>query len=123
MTNLPTIAPADTFSALLTQYMEKHGMSSVVQFAERANMKATTVYDLLSKDSEKRASPSLPTLIQLATALEMPTHELLYVFAPDAPGAPSRKQSAKDRLRAIGQRLPSTEDFLAQRRSDSRDER
>ncbi|WP_339097909.1 helix-turn-helix domain-containing protein (plasmid) [Deinococcus sp. VB343] len=105
---------------LITAYMQERGISTLPEFAASAELSQTTIYDLIRPSSNKY--PSLPTLVQLAKVLERPTHELLYLFAPDAPGAPvdpsSTQKSAKDRLREIGQHLPDTATFLQERKKD-----
>ena len=70
--------------------MRKHGIGNVRDFADYAGVSRAAVYDLIRGRSTINGTwmrPSLETLLKLAGALNIPTHELLYLLEPDAPGA------------------------------------
>lgn len=112
-------------SPLIVEYMRQHSLKTMSAFADHSGISRTKVYELLRPTQE--FNPSVQTLLSLARTLGKPTHELLYLLVPDAPGAPqtppvSPRQAAQDRLRALGAGLPGVDDFLRQRQSDSRDD-
>lgn len=108
-------------------------MKTVKELADALGLQRSTIYDLV-RDARpevgeaRRTYPSLPTLIALARALNKPTHELLYLAVPDAPGAPERpspddvRREARDRLRSLSADLPDTETFLRERRAEHGEE-
>lgn len=111
---------------LITEYMHAHGIQTVKDLADRLGIQRTALYELLRErptTGDDASYPSVRTLIQLARGLGRPTHELLYAFAPDAPGAPDTpltedpRESARARLRARAEGLPDTDTFLQQRRA------
>lgn len=77
-------------NGLIVDYMRKHNVTNVREFADRVGVGRNTIYDLVRGRSTINGAwmkPSLDTLTKLAVALERPTHELLYLIDPEAPGA------------------------------------
>ncbi|GBF05882.1 SOS repair repressor, lexA2 [Deinococcus aerius] len=77
-------------NGLIAEQMRRKGIVNLRDFADYADVSRATVYDLVRGRSTVNGAwmkPSLDTLTKLATALERPTHELLYLIDPDAPGA------------------------------------
>ncbi|MBB5363053.1 LexA family protein [Deinococcus humi] len=77
-------------NGLIVEYMRKHNVENVREFADIVGIGRTTIYDLVRGRSTINGAwmkPSLDTLVRLATVLERPTHELLYLIDPEAPGA------------------------------------
>lgn len=118
---------------LLVRYMRERGIRSVKDLADQLGLQRSTLYDLVrdarpEAGAARRTYPSVPTLITLARALDKPTHELLYLAVPDAPGAPERRspddvrRAARDRLRSLSADLPDTETFLRERRAEHGEE-
>jgi len=108
------------FNSLVVDYMRNRDFNTVGDFADHIGLSRSTIYELLSS---KETLPSLNTLILLARALDRPTHELLYLAAPDAPGAPDvpllpAKTAALTRLKLMGKALPDVDTFLRERRED-----
>ena len=107
-------------NVLITEHMRRHEIKDAGQFAEKAGLSRSTVYGVIRGQVGPDTYPSLVTLIRLAEVLDRPTHELLYLLVPDAPGAPTRptdarREEARARLRALSASLPDSETFLAQR--------
>lgn len=70
--------------------MRQLGLSTVKDFADFAGIGRTSLHELVrgrTTTSGTWTKPSLDTLVKLAAALNRPTHELLYLISPDAPGA------------------------------------
>lgn len=77
-------------NALIATRMRQLGLSTVKEFAEYAGVGRTSLHDLVrgrAKDDGAWTKPSFDTLTKLAAALNKPTHELVYLIDPDAPGA------------------------------------
>ena len=77
-------------NGLIADRMIQLGHQNVREFADYAGIGRTSLHDLLRGRSRTNGSwvkPSLDTLTKLATALQRPTHELLYLIEPEAPGA------------------------------------
>ena len=74
--------------------MTREGIRSVGEFGERAGLKRTTTYNLVS--SIGPLEPSLETLFKLETALETPVAELIELFRPTA-----QPEATNDRLEAL----------------------
>lgn len=75
---------------LIAARMQALGLPTVKQFADYAEVGRTSIYELVrGRTTTNRAwtNPSIDTLIKLAVALDVPTHELLYLIDPSAPGA------------------------------------
>ncbi|ULH17949.1 helix-turn-helix domain-containing protein (plasmid) [Deinococcus sp. KNUC1210] len=110
---------------LLNEYMQQHGIRTVRDTALSLGISRTALHELLRDplEGKPRSTPSVETLILLARAFQRPTHELLYLLVPDAPGAPAteERQSARERLRAMSTALPSTDDFLSTRQNQHGD--
>ena len=105
---------------LIAEHMRRYELKDAGQFAEKAGLSRSTVYGVIRGQVGPDTYPSLVTLIRLAEVLDRPTHELLYLLAPDAPGSPTRptdtrREEARARLRALSASLPDSESFLAQR--------
>lgn len=65
-------------------------LRSIEEFADKYDIGRSTLYELLRGRTRSRGAlvrPSLDTLVKLANAVKVPTHQLLYLFEPDAPGA------------------------------------
>jgi SOS-response transcriptional repressor LexA len=77
------------FNALVAERMRQLGLRSVVQFAEYAGLSDTAMYEMLSGRvvNGTLIMPKWQSITKLAAALAKPTHELLYLLDPDAPGA------------------------------------
>ncbi len=71
--------------------MRELGIENITQFARHFGLGKSTLYELVRGRPESAPHawkvPSLAFLMQLAEALEVPTHELVYLVEPDAPGA------------------------------------
>ena len=79
-------------NALIATRMRQLGLSTVKEFAEYAGVGRTSLHDLVrgrAKDDGAWTKPSFDTLTKLAAALNKPTHELVYLIDPDAPGGPT----------------------------------
>lgn len=77
-------------NGLIVEAMLRRKISNLRDFADYADISRATVYDLVRGRSTVTGSwmkPSLDTLTKMAVALDKPTHELLYLIDPDAPGA------------------------------------
>jgi repressor LexA len=77
-------------NGLIVETMRRHSIANVRDFADHAGISRATVYDLVRGRSTIGGAwmkPSLETLVKLAVAVERPTHELLYLLEPEAPGA------------------------------------
>lgn len=77
-------------NGLIAARMRQLGLSTVKEFADYAGVGRTSLHDLVrgrTTPSGTWTKPSLDTLSRLAAALDKPTHELLYLIDPDAPGA------------------------------------
>lgn len=77
-------------NGLIVEYMRANNIGTVREFADAVNVGRSTIYDLVRGRSSINGAwmkPSLDTLTKLATALQRPTHELLYLIEPEAPGA------------------------------------
>jgi repressor LexA len=77
------------FNPLIIKRMRELNIATVEDFARFAKIPRTTVNGLLRGRISPNGTwikPSIDTLIALARALNRPTHELLYLLEPDAPG-------------------------------------
>lgn len=77
-------------NGLITDRMRALGLRNVREFADYAGISRTSIHELLRGRSTINGvwmKPSLDTLTRLAKALDRPTHELLYLIEPEAPGA------------------------------------
>lgn len=77
-------------NGLIADYMSKNNLKNVREFADDVGIGRSTVYDLVRGRSTSTGvwmKPSLDTIIKLATILNKPTHEILYLLEPSAPGA------------------------------------
>jgi len=117
-----TEQPSHPIVPLISEYMRRHGLTRVTDFASHAGIGRALVYDLIKP--KPGSYPSVPTLMALARTLGKETHELLYLFAPDAPGAPGQEtatpqEAAAARLRHLGEQLPEVDAFLQTRRESA----
>lgn len=67
-------------------HMQDQGIENLRDFATIAGIPLSAMNDLV----QGHKTPAVKTLVALARALECPTHTLLYLLVPDAPGAPKR---------------------------------
>lgn len=76
-------------NSLVAERMRQLGIQNVVGFAEYAGISDSAMYDLLNGRvvNGQLIMPKWQILTKLAVALDKPTHELLYLIDPDAPGA------------------------------------
>lgn len=76
-------------NSLVAQRMRELGIANVVGFAEHAGISDTAMYDILNGRVVNGVliMPKWQIITKLAQALNRPTHELLYLLDPDAPGA------------------------------------
>ena len=75
---------------LVFRKMKELKIETLKDLAERSGIGRQTLYDALrgrAPSHKNWGKPGLDTLIKLAAALKVPTHELLYIVEPDAPGA------------------------------------
>lgn len=80
------------FNKLIAQAMRRDGIGEVTKWADHWKIGRTTIYTLLRGRETKTGGwvkPSIDTLVTLSHALRVPTHELLYMLEPEAPGAES----------------------------------
>lgn len=78
------------FNKLIGQRMRDLGMERLEQFAAYSQLGDTTLYNLVLgrvSPSGSLVKPSFDTLLRLAVALDVPLADLVYMLAPDAPGA------------------------------------
>ena len=76
-------------SSLVGERMQQLGHRNVGEFAKYAGISESGIYSILNGRIED-GTPIVPkwqTMVALARALERPTHELLYILDPSAPGA------------------------------------
>lgn len=82
----PSVPHADTALAeLIRVRMAALGMDGP-RFAEHAGVGYGELFALLREGPG--LNPALGTVARLAKALERPTHEVVYLLMPGAPGAP-----------------------------------
>ncbi len=77
-------------NGLIAERMRQLNLSTVKDFADYAGIGRTSIHDLVrgrTTTSGTWTKPSFDTLTKLAVALDKPTHELLYLIDPEAPGA------------------------------------
>lgn len=76
-------------NALVANRMKELNISNVVGFAEYAGLSDTAMYEMLSGRVVNGVliMPKWQSITKLAAALDKPTHEILYLLDPDAPGA------------------------------------
>ncbi len=77
-------------NGLIAERMRKLRLNSVKDFAEYAGVGRTSIHDLVRGRSTANGTwtkPSLETLTKLASALEKPAHELMYMIDPEIYGA------------------------------------
>jgi repressor LexA len=75
---------------LIARRMAELRIRNLQQFADRFGIGRSTLYDLVrgrSPSHKTWGKPSLDTLVLLASALDKPLHELVYLIEPEAPGA------------------------------------
>jgi repressor LexA len=78
------------FNPLISARMEQLGYDKLDQFAEYSGIPYSTLYNLVMgrvSPAGNLVKPSLDTLTLLARALHEPLYRLVYMLAPDAPGA------------------------------------
>lgn len=86
-------------SQLIQDHMDRHGMRSMQEFADRYKIGRSTLYELVRGRTQARGAwvrPRFDTLIALSEALDVPLHELVYLFEPDARGASEVRDYAKE---------------------------
>ncbi|WP_162393890.1 S24 family peptidase [Deinococcus kurensis] len=76
-------------NALVAKRMRELNLPNVVSFAEHAGLSDTAMYEILNGRVVKGVliMPKWQSITKLAKALAVPTHELLYLLDPEAPGA------------------------------------
>lgn len=76
-------------NALVAERMRTLNIQNVVGFAEYAGISDSAMYDLLNGRvvNGQVIMPKWQLITKLAQALGKPTHELLYILDPEAPGA------------------------------------
>jgi repressor LexA len=77
-------------NAQIKQRMKVLGITEWREFARRFHIGETTLHSILAgrqSETGRWIKPSVDTLTNLAIALELPVHEVLYALIPDAPGA------------------------------------
>lgn len=76
-------------NALVAERMRALNIQNVVGFAEYAGISDSAMYDLLNGRvvNGQVIMPKWQLVTKLAQALGKPTHELLYILDPEAPGA------------------------------------
>lgn len=78
------------FNKLIAAKMKELGHKKLDEFAEYSGIPYSTLYNLVVgrvTPMGNPVKPSLDTLVLLAKALNKPLHRLVYMLAPDAPGA------------------------------------
>lgn len=78
------------FNKLIGQRMRELGMERLEQFAAYSELGDTTLYNLVLgrvSPSGSLVKPSFDTLLRLSIALSVPLADLVYMLAPEAPGA------------------------------------
>jgi repressor LexA len=78
------------FNRLIADTMRHQGIERLEDFADKWGIGRSTIYDLVRGRVSVHggwSKPSVETLVKLAAALNLPTHELLYLLEPEAPGA------------------------------------
>lgn len=114
--------------------MRAQNIPTVKEFADRHGLGRSTLYDLVRGPVESSKGPSTSTLVSLARALGRPTHEILYLLNPDAPGADvvqrtrdlelqERRATARTTLKAYAAVLPDTKTFIEGRAADHGEQR
>lgn len=97
-------------NALIVRAMRRDGIREITKWADHHGIGRTTLYSVLrgrETASRKWVKPSVDTLIRLAAALDVPLHELIYLVAPDAPGANAKQRVTAGYLQAFGvERIP-----------------
>ncbi|WP_291423266.1 S24 family peptidase [Deinococcus sp.] len=75
--------------AMVAKKIAELGLSNVVEFAAYAGLSDTVMYDMLNGRVVKGVAimPKWQSITKLAAALGKPTHEIMYLFDPEAPGA------------------------------------
>lgn len=97
-TKLPGRGP---LNALIAQSMRRDGIKEITFWADHHGIGRSTLYSLLrGRETETGVvmMPSIDTLVKLASALTVPTHKLLYLLAPQAPGAQGEMVDAPNAL-------------------------
>lgn len=82
------------FNELISARMKQLGLEKLDDFAEYASIPYTTLYNVVAgrvTAAGTPVKPSIDTLILLAKALDEPLHKLVYMLAPDAPGAEEKE--------------------------------
>jgi repressor LexA len=76
-------------TSLVADRMKQLGHRNVAEFAAYAGISESGMYSVLNGRIEEGVPiiPKWQTMVALARALERPTHELLYILDPSAPGA------------------------------------
>jgi SOS-response transcriptional repressor LexA len=74
---------------LVDERMIKLGITSYADFADEFGIGRSSIYEILRSrsDDEPFAYPRGETLVKFSEALELPLHEIIYHFFPDARGA------------------------------------
>lgn len=93
------------FNDLIFKKMREMGVESLEEFARRIGMSRGTLYYLVRGRQTKAGTwvkPSIDTIVALARALDVPTHELLYRLEPDAPGSELRPETHVPLLGYVG---------------------
>lgn len=78
--------PSKPLKKRLTAVMKARDWHTLKEVAQHTGMDRRRLYALCNPVDT--TLPSLEELVQFAVLFEIPTHELLYEFLPDAPGAP-----------------------------------
>lgn len=78
-------------NGLVADRMRQLGIPNVTGFAQHAGLSDTAMYDVLGGRIINGVviMPKWDTITKLAAALGKPTHEILYILDPEAPGADS----------------------------------
>lgn len=96
---------AGPFNDLIFKKMREMGVESLEEFSRRIGVSRGTLYYLVRGRQTKAGTwvkPSVDTLVALAKALGVPTHELLYRLEPEAPGSDLRSEKHVPLLGYVG---------------------
>lgn len=98
-------------NSLIARAMRRDGINEVTAWADLHGIPRSTFYALVRGRTNREGKlmlPSIDTLVTLAKALAVPTHELLYLLVPDAPGAPDTSRYKWKRPLTMGTALELT---------------